>query len=287
MEKNLFKHQVWKSAWDNDPNTSLRIMQRLGQGNFQTEEFKKWAISYDKNSFSHEGRQRSNRILTWIEDQVVSFKDLSVLDIGAASGVFSIPFAEKGANVTAIEPSPELSIMLEKNSMNYSVQVNIIQKPFEEISTDKHNQSYDLVFASMCPAMKDWEMVEKALSFAKKFCYISMMAGPKENHLMDELLPIIDLEPREIGSSDMAYLLQLLYVNGYSYQTLIEKQMKTIKIDIDSAVDNLTEWFIEYGIPVEEKLLKKSEKYLRETYEDEISLKMGGRFGKVLVHLDD
>lgn len=287
MEKNLFKHQVWKSAWDNDPNTSLRIMQRLGQGNFQTEEFKKWAISYDKNSFSHEGRQRSNRILTWIEDQVVSFKDLSVLDIGAASGVFSIPFAEKGANVTAIEPSPELSIMLEKNSMNYSVQVNIIQKPFEEISTDKNNQSYDLVFASMCPAMKDWEMVEKALSFAKKFCYISMMAGPKENHLMDELLPIIDLEPREIGSSDMAYLLQLLYVNGYSYQTLIEKQMKTIKIDIDSAVDNLTEWFIEYGIPVEEKLLKKSEEYLRETYEDEISLKMGGRFGKVLVHLDD
>lgn len=139
----------------------------------------------------------------------------------------------------------------------------------------------------MCPAMKDWEMVEKALSFAKKFCYISMMAGPKENHLMDELLPIIDLEPREIGSSDMAYLLQLLYVNGYSYQTLIEKQMKTIKIDIDSAVDNLTEWFIEYGIPVEEKLLKKSEEYLRETYEDEISLKMGGRFGKVLVHLDD
>lgn len=287
MEKNLFKHQVWKSAWDNDPNTSLRIMQRLGQGNYQTEEFKKWAISYDKNSFSHEGRHRSNRILTWIEDQIVSFKDLSVLDIGAASGVFSIPFAEKGANVTAIEPSPELTMMLEKNSMNYSVHVNIIQKPFEEISTDKHNHSYDLVFASMCPAMKDWEMVEKALSFAKKFCYISMMAGPKENHLMDELLPIIDIEPREIGSSDMAYLLQLLYVNGYSYQTIIEKQMKTIKIDIDSAVDNLTEWFIEYGIPVEEKLLKKSEEYLRETYEDEISLKMGGRFGKVLVHLDD
>ncbi|MCK1998220.1 hypothetical protein MPH47_13525 [Psychrobacillus psychrodurans] len=47
MEKNLFKHQVWKYAWDNGPNNSLRIMQRLGQGNFQTEEFKKWAISYE------------------------------------------------------------------------------------------------------------------------------------------------------------------------------------------------------------------------------------------------
>ena len=63
--------------------------------------------------------------------------------------------------------------------------------------------------------------------------------------------------------------------------------MKTVKIDVDSAVDNLTDWFIEYGIPLEEKLLRKSEEYLRETYEEEISLRMGGRFGKVLVHLKD
>ena len=287
MEENLFKQQVWKSAWNHDPNTSLRIMQRLGQGDYQADEFIKWAKSYDKNSFSYEGRQRSNRILTWIENQVGSFKDMTVLDIGAASGVFSIPFVEKGANVTAIEPSPDLAIMLENNAKHYSVQVEVIQKPFEVISTDKHNQSYDLVFASMCPAIKDWDMVEKALSCAKKYCYISMMAGPKENHLMDELLLNIGLKPREIGSSDMAYLQQLLYLRGYSYQTLIEKQMKTVKIDVDSAVDNLTDWFIEYGIPLEEKLLRKSEEYLRKTYEDEISLRMGGRFGKVLVHLED
>ena len=63
--------------------------------------------------------------------------------------------------------------------------------------------------------------------------------------------------------------------------------MKTVKIDVDSAVDNLTDWFIEYGIPLEEKVLRKSEEYLRKTYEDEISLRMGGRFGKVLVHLED
>ena len=127
MEENLFKQQVWKWAWNNDPNTSLSIMQRLSQGNFHTEEFKKWAKSYDENSFSYEGRQRSNRILTWIEKQVGSFKDMAVLDIGAASGVFSIPFVEKGANVTAIESSPDLAIMLENNAKHYSVQVEVIK----------------------------------------------------------------------------------------------------------------------------------------------------------------
>lgn len=287
MGEHLFRKQVWKSAWKDDPNTSLRIMQKLGQDNNQGEEFKKWAISYDKNSFSYEGRQRSNRILNWIENQTGSFKGLSVLDIGAASGAFSIPFAEKGANVTAIEPSRDLAMMLEKNTKSHSVQVKVIQETFEEILLDTEEQLYDFVFASMCPAMKDWDMVEKALRYAKKYCYLSMMAGPKENQLMDELLLNIGLQQREIGSSDMAYLQQLLYLNGYSYQILLEKQMKTVKIDVDSAVGHLRNWFVEYGIQLEERLLREAEAYLRTTYKDDISLRMGGRFGKILVYLEE
>jgi len=287
MGENLFKQQVWKSSWNDDSNTSLRTMQKLGQDDYQTEEFRKWAKSYDRNSFSDEGKQRSNRILTWIENQTGSFENLSVLDIGAASGVFSIPFAEKGANVTAIEPSPDLAMMLDNNAKSNSVQVKVIQKTFEEISKNKNEQLYDLVFASMCPAMKDWDMIERALSYAKKYCYLSMMAGPKENQLMDEILLNIGLKQREIGSSDMAYLQQLLYLNGYTYQILIEKQIKTEKIGVDIAINNLKKWFIEYGIQLEEKWLRESENYIRETYKDDISLRMGGRFGKVLVHLED
>lgn len=45
-------------------------------------------------------------------------------------------------------------MMLENNAANYSVQVEIIRKTFEEIVI---NKSYDLVFASMCPAMKNWD----------------------------------------------------------------------------------------------------------------------------------
>jgi len=37
------------------------------------------------------------------------------LEIGAASGVFSVPFAERGARVTAVETSPPLIELLEEN----------------------------------------------------------------------------------------------------------------------------------------------------------------------------
>ncbi|MGM7681151.1 class I SAM-dependent methyltransferase [Cytobacillus sp. Hm23] len=286
MRSDLFNQKTWESAWENDPNTNVKIMQRLGQvGSYNTEGFRKWAKSYDEMSFSDEGRQRSNRILTWIEQQGVSFEGISVLDIGAASGVFSIPMARKGAEVTAIEPSSDLATMLAEHAKKHSVQVNIIQKQFEDLVEDNNKQSFDLVFSSMCPAISNWNIVEKAFSFAKKYCYISGMSSRKEIYLMDELLPIIGVESQGIGSSDMAYLLQLLFLKGYSYQSLIERHVKTVDIDIENVVSKLSEWFVEYGIPIEDKQLKKSEEYLLKTYTGKIPLKMGGRFGKVLVQL--
>ncbi len=58
------------------------------------------AKSFNKEVFSEEGRRRARRIMNWLEDQGVEFSGSSVLDIGAASGGFSIPFAERGADVT-------------------------------------------------------------------------------------------------------------------------------------------------------------------------------------------
>ncbi|MEI5906677.1 methyltransferase domain-containing protein [Bacillus spongiae] len=284
MENDLFNQKTWESAWENDSNTNLKIMQRLGQmGSYNSKGFKKWANSYNANSFSNEGRQRVNRILKWVEQQGVSFEGISVLDIGAASGVFSIPMARKGAKVTAVEPSLDLATMLEEHANKHSVKVNIIQKPFEDFLKDTRKQSYDFVFSSMSPVMQNWKIVEKTLSYAKKYCYISGMSSRKENHVMDELLPILEIELKGIGSSDMAYILHLLFLKGYSYQSLIERHIKTVEIDIEDAVTKLPEWFVEYGIPLEDKLLKQSESYLRRTYTGKIPLRMGGRFGKVLV----
>ena len=57
--------------------------------------------------------------MNWIEQQTGRFSNLSVLDVGAASGVFSVPFAKEGAKVTALEPSPILHDMLKDNANHY------------------------------------------------------------------------------------------------------------------------------------------------------------------------
>ena len=96
VDMNIFDQQFWKDAWDNDPNTQDKRMKRAGLGNPDAPGFEKWAENFNKNSFTEESQKHTKRIMSWIENQTGAFKNLSILDVGAASGVFSIPFAKEG-----------------------------------------------------------------------------------------------------------------------------------------------------------------------------------------------
>lgn len=111
MTKDIFSNQYWEKAWEADPNTQDKRMKRAGLGDPSALGFEKWAENFNKNSFTEESQQRTKRIMNWIEQQTGRFSNLSVLDVGAASGVFSVPFAKEGAKVTALEPSPILHDM--------------------------------------------------------------------------------------------------------------------------------------------------------------------------------
>ncbi|MEJ7252782.1 class I SAM-dependent methyltransferase, partial [Staphylococcus epidermidis] len=86
-----------------------------------------------------------------------------ILDVGAASGVFSIPFSKESAKVTSLEPSSILYDMLKDNAQHYGVEIETITESFENIETTDIKK-FDLVFASMCPAVTTWEAVEKAIN---------------------------------------------------------------------------------------------------------------------------
>lgn len=283
MNNQWGSEEYWEQAWKNDPNTSLKKMKRTGMNSYQSKGFEKWATQFNATSFSADGVNRTERIMKWVEQQTGAFDLLSILDVGAASGVFSIPFSKKGAAVHALEPSSILAEMMEKNAKQYDVTVNIINQSFEEINEKEHG-GFDLVFASMCPAMSDWKAVKKAISCADKYVYISLMAGAKQNKLIEELMIVLDVEGTSI-SSDMYYLLQLLYINDYSYQSLIEKHEKTVMMNRDEVREGLKAWFLDYDIELDDEQFQKAVEYLKETYGKDVPVTTGGKFGKVLIHL--
>ncbi|PNZ12016.1 class I SAM-dependent methyltransferase [Staphylococcus simiae] len=282
MSKSIFSSQFWENQWRNDPNTSLKKMKRAGLGSYDSPGFEKWAINYDRQSFSKDGKARTERIIKWIEQQIPSFNHMTILDVGAASGVFSVPFAQRGASVTAVEPSPLLSELLIKNATTYDVDVNVMTAAFEN-KTATEIGHHDFVFASMCPAVTDWEAVQKALKIANKYVYVSLMAGPKENKLVDELIEQFNLQSVPT-TADMYYLLQLLYVNNYTYQTLIERHTKTTDMTLTDVMNQLPTWFTDFDIAVSTAMLNDIQHYLQDKYGTTIPVTTGGKFGKVLIH---
>lgn len=289
MLNNIFDELNWEKAWREDESTGVNMMKAAGI--VPERAFDKTAQKYNDQCFTEEGKQRTERIIGWLEQQGAAFEGASVLDIGAASGGFSIPFAQRGAQVTAVEPNRPFAKILEENNRKWAEgKINIVKDVFEEIEIEKKGweKAFDLVFVSMCPAIVDWESVEKVLSCARKFCYISLSAGPREHSLTNEILPYLKHPYKKPHNSEMIYLMQLLYLKGYAFHSLVTKEMKVTEISREAAIQEVLNWLNIYKYPIDLETHPMIESYLKQKYASQpITIHSGGRFGKVLVKLED
>lgn len=286
MLKTIYEDSAWENAWKEDRTTGVNMMKAAGID--PAHAFDYTAHQYNEQSFSEEGRKRTARIIGWLEKQGVNFTGASVLDIGAASGVFSIPFAERGAEVTAVEPSlPCVQLLQENNRKWADGKIKIIPDRFEDIDLNMMGWegAFDLVFASMSPVIADWESVEKVLSCARKYCYISLTAGPREHSLTNEILPLLKI-PRKLHKAEMIYLLQLLLLKGYTFQSLVSREGKVREVSRSAAIQEVMDQLAMYHYPVDDETYNVIKTYLDQHYStDTIPIHQGGRFGKVLIKL--
>lgn len=291
MSQDLFNVQVWEQAWKEDARAHGNLMKRAGID--PTHSFDRKAESFNAEVFSEGGRHRAERIIGWLEGQGVDFDGLSVLDVGAASGGFSVPFAERGAEVTAVEPNALLAGLLEANKSRVSpgkMEIRLVEEAFENIDlADKGwEQAFDLVFVSMCPAVYDWESVKRVLSCAREYCYISFAAGARQHSLLNEVLPLLTGKETKVESSDMAYLLHLLYLNDYAYESIVTKEMKSTELTADEAIEEVLELLNHHRLAAGGSTRQIVTDYVHTTYpEGTVVVQQGGRFGKVLIRLRD
>lgn len=285
----FFNESIWEKAWKDRGDTIVNKMKKAGIEPARAFDHK--AKSFNEQSFDAEGRKRTARIIGWLEGQGVQFENVPVLDVGAASGVFSVPFAERGARVTAVESSLPLVELLKENVAHFAEdQVKIVPEPFEEINvkTRGWSDAFDLVFVSMCPVLLDWESVEKVLQCARKFCYISMPAGSTEHSLVNEIWPLITGKPFGAKHTELGYLLHLLYLKGYSYESLITRETKTTEVPAEAALREMMDLLRSHGVPADERNQKTAADYLERTYPSgQVTVRQSGRYGKVLIRLQD
>lgn len=107
-----------------------------------------------------------NHILNWCQNKNVSFSGASILDIGAGTGTIAIPLAQIGAHVTAMDISEGMLAALNEDAkeQGLSGKVSTHQSDWDAFPL---NQKYDIVIASMTPAISDLQKIEKMLGATK------------------------------------------------------------------------------------------------------------------------
>lgn len=285
----FFNAALWEKVWKEDSDTIASKMRKAGID--PSRSFDPKAKTFNEQSFSEEGKKRTKRIMNWLEGQGVRFEDASILDIGAASGVFSVPFAEGGAQITAIETSPPQIELLEANLSKFDEErVKIVSEKFEDIDVQARgwSQAFDLVFVSMCPVIHNWDSVEKIMQCAKQFCYLSMPASPAEHSLVNEVWPLVTGQPFHPKHMEWGYLLHLLYLKGYAYESLITREMNTKEVSAAEALQEAMTWLRNHRLPVDERSRNIIADYLEQAYPSgKVVIQERGRFGKVLIRLQD
>ena len=85
-------------------------------------------------------------------------------------------------------------------------------------------------------------------------------------------------------TADMYYLLQLLYFNDYTYETLIERHTQHNDKPIEDVMQQLPQW-LKVEVELDEQQLASVEHYLRDKYGDTIPVITGVNLVKVLIHV--
>lgn len=164
--------------------------------NFKSEEEVAWDARADRfNEY-----QQTNK--SPIEDQVLSYlaecvlsQEFNVLDIGGGSGRYAIPLAKRSKEVVMTDFSANMLAHARNNASAEGVSnINFEKLDWSEADLKAlgWEQAFDVVFASMCPALRTSEGLEKMIAASKKYCFINQFIVDKDSVgiFLDEHLEI-------------------------------------------------------------------------------------------------
>lgn len=141
-----------------------------------------------------------NHIINWCQNKNVSFEGASILDIGAGTGTIAIPLAQKGAQVTAMDISEGMLAALNEDAkeQGLSSKVHTYQSDWDAFPL---NQKYDIVIASMTPAISDQGKIEKMLGATKGLGIYVGWGKYRNNKLVEALVKAHTTEEEDCASA--------------------------------------------------------------------------------------
>lgn len=149
----------------------------------------------------------------------------TILDIGAGSGILTVPFAEYAEHVTAIEPSQAMLKSLQQRAKSQNLNnVSCLQKRWEEVELDRDFGKHDLVIASYSLAMFDLRqaLLKMHNTATAGVCIFTFAGGIAGSRNYEELWYLLYGEQFQ-ENPDYIYVYNILYQLGIFANVHVEK----------------------------------------------------------------
>jgi SAM-dependent methyltransferase len=124
-------------------------------------------------------QKRMDEIFTMLREAGCTVEGARVLDVGCGPGATSIPFAEAGAEVTALDISTTALGRLRESAKKARVSIDTIECSWWSADIKKLGlaNKFDLVFVTSTPAVRDAGCFDRMIRCSRNFCYYSFSLG--------------------------------------------------------------------------------------------------------------
>ena len=136
-----------------------------------------YPLPFDKTTFS-----KTKSLLKKIKKENIVFKNKTILDIGCGTGVYSLPLAMEGEKVIAVDFSDKMLGILKQETLKKRIEnIKIINSEWKNFDAKKYGKKFDIAFASMTAAIRNFSDIKKMETAAKDHCIVVTWAGVRKS----------------------------------------------------------------------------------------------------------